>query len=55
MPLVLGGSGVSGGKELGKLLVTMTMARLDPQTQKYTSRAEVKLTMAKIDALGAWG
>ena len=55
MPLVLGGSGVSGGKELGKLLVTMTMARLDPQMQKYTSRAEVNLTMAKIDALGAWG
>merc|ERR1712051_112019 len=35
------------------------MARLDPQTRKYTSRAEVNFTtvlaLAKIDALGAWG
>ena len=33
MPLVLGVSGVSGGKEFCKLLVTMTMARLDPKRE----------------------
>ena len=46
-------------KEFAKLLNTMTMARLDPQAWKYTSRAEVNFTtvlaLAKIDALGAWG
>ena len=36
MPLVLGGSGGSGRKEFCKLLATMTMARLDPQAQKYS-------------------
>ena len=30
---MLGGSGGSGGKEFGKLLATMTMARLDPKRE----------------------
>ena len=33
MPLVLGGSSGSGGKEFAKLFTTMTMARLDPKRE----------------------